>query len=278
MGYEYLVATSDLHAGSTVGLCPPNGIKLDDGGYYKPGKHQDWLWECWEDAWKKVDRIVDGVDWQLVLNGDMIDGFHHNTPQICSSLTGTHMGLAMDCLEQCPLKLNPKAVHVIKGTEAHVGRSGESEEGLARIIANQGFNVVRDPDTGMSSSFERRLMVGDKLVHLTHHGRQGQRSHTRDAYSRLFAHDIWEEHVRRGDRPPDLCIYGHHHRYMDSGFIHDLPTRAVTLPAWQLRTAFSHRCAFTSMPDVGLTIFRFDGFGVDVIPILYKPERATVIA
>ena len=43
-----LRVTSDLHAGSTVALCPPK-VQLDDGGKYEASKAQLWLWECWLD-------------------------------------------------------------------------------------------------------------------------------------------------------------------------------------------------------------------------------------
>ena len=29
-----VVCFGDLHCGSTVGLCPPEGVELDDGGLY----------------------------------------------------------------------------------------------------------------------------------------------------------------------------------------------------------------------------------------------------
>ena len=42
--------TSDLHAGSTVAICPPR-VQLDDGGEYHASKAQRWLWERWKDFW-----------------------------------------------------------------------------------------------------------------------------------------------------------------------------------------------------------------------------------
>jgi hypothetical protein len=40
-----LAVESDLHAGSTVAPCSPDGIELDDGGRYMPSDVQVWLWE-----------------------------------------------------------------------------------------------------------------------------------------------------------------------------------------------------------------------------------------
>ena len=43
---------SDLHAGSTVGLCPPR-FTLDDGGDYVSSPAQRWLWRNWNHFWAK---------------------------------------------------------------------------------------------------------------------------------------------------------------------------------------------------------------------------------
>ena len=45
-----VVFLGDTHCGSTVGLCPEEGLELDDGGWYQPNKAQHWLWANWLDA------------------------------------------------------------------------------------------------------------------------------------------------------------------------------------------------------------------------------------
>lgn len=48
MSKPVLVAiTSDHHAGSVIGLCPSEGVRLDEGGEYRPNKAQLWLWQNW---------------------------------------------------------------------------------------------------------------------------------------------------------------------------------------------------------------------------------------
>ena len=54
-----LAITSDHHTGSTLGLCPPEGVRLDDDGSYKPSRAQLWLWANWLDYWKAVAAIRD---------------------------------------------------------------------------------------------------------------------------------------------------------------------------------------------------------------------------
>lgn len=135
--------------------------------------------------------------------------------------------------------------------------------------------IFPDPETGTKSTFWRRLEINGKLIDCRHHGRMGQRAHTRASYASLYAHDIWEEHVLNGDRSPDLCVRAHNHKFMDSG-PHPAYPRVVTLPCWQMMTAFTHRIAVESLPDIGIVLFEISN-RIDVHPILFKPERPKAV-
>ena len=309
MSTHLVIAMGDLHAGSTVGLCPPSGINLDDGGRMMPNRLQKWLWARYQECWETVAELQDEHKpdtTRLILNGDLTDGIHHNSPQV-APLAGQHFRTAIECLEQGPLKLCPDEVHIIRGTESHVGRSGELEEGIARSMKKQyGLPVIPDTNTGQYSSFWRRIDIDGILFDIRHHGRMGQRAHTRGPYSRWYAQDIALEHmldmygpniemlkeiiesksVREarkiaksilGMRAPDVAIRSHLHRYEDSGVIHRWPTRNVQLPCWQLMTAFAHRITAENISDIGAVIFIVkDGKLKEPIPLLYKADRPEV--
>jgi len=283
MSVHMIAAVSDVHSGSTVAVCPPEPLELDDGGFYEPSPIQKWLWSLWETAWhERYSALLD--EWKpdtqtLVINGDCMDGNHHGTPQIVSNLSSVHFRIAHELLERGPLKYRFSGIHMIRGTETHVGKSGQQEEGLARALRKQGdHKIIDDPDTGMASSFWRRFEKDGLLVDCRHHGRMGQRTHTRDAYMRLYAHEIWSAHVRSGSRPPDLCIRSHFHRYADSGRIHDMPTRVTALPAWQMLTAFGHRISIEDLGHIGLCVFVIrDGKLMEPEPIIFQPDRPTIV-
>ena len=282
----------DLHCGSTVGLCPPEGLELDDGGIYNPSEAQEWLWQCWESAWKKAKSVIGRDKFTLVVNGDMIDGDHHRTAQIASPLTGIHARCAIESM-RVPLDLKPSAIHVVRGTPAHVGRSGDVEEGIARAFKNQLYPVVKDPDTGSFSSYRRRIDVEGVRFDIAHHGRMGQRAHTRGSYSRLYGFDIWAEQaldlfkaLRNTDnleeiwgrkRPADIAVRSHNHKFQDSGYDHRGITRVLSIPAFQLATEYVHRIAAESLADIGICLFICNKGEVEVQPILFSPGRATVI-
>lgn len=288
-----IAACGDLHCGSTVGWCPPDGLELDDGGMYEPSEAQLWLWQCWEQAWAKAKEIIGRDEWSLVLNGDLIDGDHHRSSQIASVLTGIHVRCAMESL-QVPLDLKPSSIHICRGTPSHTGRSGEVEEGISRTLKNQLYPVVKDPDTGNFSSYRRRIDVEKVRFSVAHHGRMGMRAHTRGSYSRLFAFDIWAEtaldlirdlrnatdhkEVFERKRPPDVAIRSHRHQFQDSGYDHRGITRVVSMPAYQLATEFVHKItAAESLADIGIVLFICNKGEVEVRPILFTPRRETVV-
>ena len=253
---DIVVCAGDLHCGSTVGLCPPEGLELDDGGLYEPNKSQHWLWNNWEEAWgviKSLKRKNKKAKLHLILNGDLIDGDHHRTTQIASGLTGVHMQCAIESL-RVPLALKPTSIHILRGTPSHVGRAGGVEEGIARALKGQGWKVIEDPDTGNSSSYARTIQIGGVRFDVKHHGRMGRRAHTKGPYMRWYAQDIFFNHLMDGDTPPDVAIRSHYHQFADSGHIHKVTTRAVALPAWQLATEYVHRVA-ESLADIVLVWF-----------------------
>jgi hypothetical protein len=107
----------------------------------------------------------------------------------------------------------------------------------------------------------------------------GQRTHTKDAYLRLYAHDIWAAHARANEPPPNLCIRGHFHQYGDSGRIHDLPTRVVAMPCWQMLTAYGHRIAIEDLGHIGIVVFIVrDGRLLEPEPCLFTAQRPTTMA
>jgi len=281
MNKTWIAACGDIHAGSTIGICPADGIPLDDGGRYTPSKFQLWLCDGWHRTWDEAAKMIGGDPWRLVINGDAMEGDHHGTPQIISKHPAAEFRGCLELLRSGPLKYQPDWVDFVRGTEAHVGKAGSREEALAAVLGNgtdeyPKHNVIKDPATNTWSTYWRRFRVHGHLVDVKHHGRMGQRAHTKESYSKLYAHDIWEEHVRDGDEPPALCIRGHYHTFMDSGQSRTYP-RVVNHPCWQGMTSHTHRISIESLPDFGIVLFEVTDKRIDVHPILFKPSRPEVL-
>lgn len=267
-----LAVVSDVHCGSTLAPCPPEGVRLDDGGTYHPSKVQQWLWECWEDYWGKVGALRDKhkADLWFVSNGDAVEGDHHGTSQIISRNLEAQ-NYVRDRVYGVPLALHPKRVFIVRGTEAHVGPSGNQEEALARHM-----KAEKDPDSGTWSWWHLRLKAHDVLLDFKHHGRTGGRPWTRASALGILASEILQECAEYGAQYPDVAVRAHKHVRGDSYNNH--PVRVIAQPAWQIKTGHGHKVVAESLAALGgLSILVETPNRVSVEEYLYRPQLPRIM-
>jgi hypothetical protein len=265
---------SDEHCRSTVGLISPGGVPLSDGGHYTPSKGQRWLWDNWLKGWEMVGELAAKhsapVWW--VNNGDLVDGFHHQTPQVVSIDSVPEREVVRSVLD-VPLDLDPERVFMVRGTESHVGPNASSEESIARALSDS-YTIEADPDTGNFSWWHLMMECEGVFLDFTHHGRTGMRPWTQWNATALLAAQITMERVRSGDRIPDLAIRSHYHRHADSYDAH--PVRVIQTPAFQLATAYVHKRVPESLADIGMLAIVVDGDHFEVHKSLHIPSRGHV--
>lgn len=270
-----IAVTSDLHCGGTTALCPPH-IALDDGGEYVASKVQQWLWQSWGDYWKRVAQVKKahkGAKFYQVFNGDMIDGSHHGTTQILSGNPNAQAA-AFNAALKIPLALDADKMFFTRGTAAHVGEAACAEERIADGLRRDKRPIQGDPETGTASWWHLRMDVEDVLIDVAHEGRTGQREHTRGNAANLYAHDILLSYVKRGERPPDLCIRAHHHRFNDS---YDMcPVRVITSGCWQFATGWANAKFADTVPDTGGFIVVVKDGEYEVEKVQFRASRGAV--
>lgn len=271
-----LAVVSDLHCGSTVGLCTPEPVELDDGGTYLISPAQRWLYDNWLDFWTRVGNAKRTAGWCGVLvNGDAVDGDHHGTVQIVSRDPGVQMWILKKVFEPA-LRLKPDWIGVVRGTEAHVGKNASVEESFARWLVKEGFRVPKDRETRMQTAWHLNAEIEGTLLSATHHGRIGNRPWTKANMVLNLAAQVFYEYAARGERHPDLAIRSHFHTFQDSYDAH--PVRVIQTPAWQLATAYAHRVVPELLADIGGLILTFEkGKPPQVERVLYQPKRASTV-
>lgn len=268
-----LACVSDLHCGGTTAMCPPS-IALDDGGAYAASKAQQWIWQSWNAFWDRVGEVRDEHGAQLyeVFNGDLVEGDHHRTTQILSG-NPTAQAAVLDACISVPLTLAPDRLWVVRGTEAHVGQSASAEERIASGLRKDKRPIVGDDETGTASHWHARLDIQGVRLDIAHHGRTGQREHTRGGAAVLHAHDILLSHVKNGDDYPHLCLRAHYHKFNDS--YDAAPTRVVTTGAWQLATSHVHKVATDSLADIGGVIVVIRDGAYTVEKVHFRAHRSS---
>jgi hypothetical protein len=254
-----LIVFSDTHCGCRLGLLDPVGIVVDGGGRYGPSDFQKKMWSWWVEFWSEwVPSVTRGEPYDVVHNGDAIDGVHHrSTTQISQNIEDQQRiaeAVLRPVVERC--KASGGTYYHIRGTEAHVGQSGEYEERLARSIG------AKPNSEGQYARFDLWKRVGSAkgpLVHLLHHvGTTGSAAHEASAVNAELTAE-YVEAARWGRQPPDFIVRSHRHRSIavDLNSARGYAAAIVT-PAWQGRTPFTWKIpgARISEPQVGGIVIR----------------------
>lgn len=247
-----IIVISDLHCGCRLGLCPPEGVPLDDGGTYQPSRLQQKVWTWWREFWDDwVPRVTKGERFAVVTNGDVLDGVHHgSTTQISHNLTD-QARIAETVL--LPIAERAHGLWMVRGTEAHVGPSATEEERLAQTL-----EAVPNED-GQRARWDLWLDLAGRRIHFLHHiGSTGSNAYEATAVGRELVEE-YNEAARWGRKRPDCIVRSHRHRHIevrvptDQGF-----AAAFVTPGWQLKTPFAWKIAGARLatPQFGGSLIR----------------------
>jgi len=146
--------------------------------------------------------------------------------------------------------------YMTRGTEAHVGQSGECEEDIARELG-----AVKD-EHDRHSRFELWVRLGGetgRLVHVMHHiGTTGSMAYETTALMKEYQESCAEA-GRWGMEAPAVVVRSHRHRCAKI----EVPTQrgygiCITTPGWQLRTPFAYKIpgGRITTPQVGGVLVR----------------------
>lgn len=236
-------------------------VNLDGGGVYVPSHFQSWLYARWKDFWEWVEVVTGGEPWDLVVNGDALDGVHHNSTTQISHNLADQAAIARDLLG--PVVKKSAAYYHIRGTEAHVGRSGAEEERLAHELG-----AIPDDDGNFARWEMWHKMAGpnDPVVHLTHHI-----STSGSSYAEVGAigRELVEMQVNKGRwdaNGADMLVRSHRHRCGEVA-IYGARGRqtSVVTPGWQGKTPFVYRInARMAVPQFGGIVIVSDEDGLTV--------------
>jgi len=245
MNINQAIVISDQHAGCQFGLCPSGGITLDGGGRYIPSKLQQIMYEWWRLFWDEwVPSVTRDEPYAIVLNGDVTDGRHHDSTTQISQNLADQQNIALELISPlvdmaANLPGGGKAFYMIRGTEAHVGPSGENEERIAEALG-----AVPD-EVGNHARYELWCKLGGEngcLVHFNHHIGTTGRTHYETSAVMAELGEAFAEAGRWGHQAPDIIIRSHRHRHTKV----EVPTIrgsgiAEVTPGWQLKTPFVYK-------------------------------------
>jgi hypothetical protein len=248
-----LIIVSDLHCGCRLGLCPANRIKLDDGGEYFASEIQNKVWTWWREFWNIwVPEATKGEPFAVCINGDVIDGVHHNSTTQISHNLQDQKRIAIVVLKPI-VKLCEGRFYMVRGTKVHVGESGCDEENIAEQLG-----AIPDEE-GRYARWELWCRIGKGLVHCMHHiGTTGSAHYESTAVTK----ELTESYTQAGRNrlePPDVVVRSHRHRHIEVR----VPTSlgygiSFVTAGWQLRTPFAYKIpgGRVMTPQIGGSLIR----------------------
>lgn len=250
-----LVIVSDTHCGCRLGLFnPAERFRVDDGGFYKASEFQAQMWKLWREFWDEwVPTVSRGEPYDLVHNGDVIEGVHHHATTQISQNIKDQLRIAERAFgpEVARCKQQGGTYYHVRGTAAHVGESSVWEDTLAETLG------AKSNAQGQHARYDLWKRVGTPsgpLVHCLHHiGTTGSAAHEASAVNAELTAE-YVEAARWNREPPDFVVRSHRHRSIavDLNSAKGYAAGIVT-PAWQGKTPFAWKVpgARISEPQFG---------------------------
>lgn len=229
-----IVILSDLHVLSTVGLWPP-GFVCNEGFEIGQNRFQQLLWEHWKDCQSWITRVIGDSPFELVLNGDLVDGKHHQTTQIMSADSADQLPAVLQVLG--PLAERAKATYLTKGTECHT-RNDE-------LYIGKQLKAVKDPSTGQHAWDRLELEFNGLVFAASHHTPTASRPYLEASQHSIQLGAEIMERVRNGLAPPRIIARAHRHV---PGVWNDGRLISIVTGAWQGLTRYGRKVVPHAVP------------------------------
>lgn len=246
-----IIAISDLHIGSHAGLWPATGLRLDNGALQMPSILQDYTWRCWMHFWNEyipshVKKLKE-KNVSVVINGDVIDGNHHQAVDLIANIESQEHA-AVQILK--PI-VNRYRTFMVRGTEAHGGKSDQNTESIARQLGCELDEV------GNNSVWQLWLDVEGVVFQFAHHiGTTSSAAYETSAPMRELVAGLVES-AQWDQKLPDIMVRSHRHRYIPVSIPRsgDRDIQIIVTPAWQVRTPHVERIDRMRLPHIGGVLF-----------------------
>ena len=261
-----VVATTDEHINSLVGLCPPV-YRREKAAEHHYSPAQEILWDKHCEFWAYVTRLKRKFKcevWSVHL-GDLGDINFHNKVGLISLNENDIVGAVGDVLE--PARAVYDRWFLLRGTAAHTRQQAQLDERIAKE-----FHAEPD-ESGYYAWWNLSLLVEGKLFNCGHHPHTaGHRPWTRQQAAERQSEIILSNCARQKRTVPDVVLRGHCHYFADSGT--GIVPRTFFVPAWSWPDSFSYRLgAGEEIEPIGGLIFICKDGGYEMKDWRWAPEE-----
>jgi hypothetical protein len=253
---KIVMTFSDLHVGSTVGLWPAN-FHSNEGNPIGQNIFQKWLWTCWQDMTGWANKIIGDDSFDLVINGDIVDGIHHKTLQVMTPDLGDQVLAVKQILK--PFSDKCAKLHLVKGTEAHTTTQ--------EIHVGSALGASKNPLTGQHAWDNLDLVVNGTLYNFAHHISATARTYLEASAHSIMLGNLTHSRARTGKPIPKVMVRAHRHRH---GIWEDGNQISAICGAWQGLTRYGYKVVPDAIPQPSVIIFDHRGLKPNELPIIHR--------
>ena len=260
-----LVPISDLHSGSTKALFPKRFWQFKHNPNFQPSDLQKKLFDHWSSCAEAIKKARRGKRVIVVHNGDAIEGFHHCTPEVVTTLEIEQIEVHIELMDYFMQKIGwekTDQLYYVTGTETHTN-DGENKIGEDLGAVPNGFFFAWD---------ELKIKINGKEFWFSHHGPTAGKGANRGNAMRAWLRNIFYDWTSEGLKPPDYIITGHSHTpdwgdyigRLDGGY-HKI--QGLICPSWQNKTRYAYKKAPHQMNKIGMQYIVITGDGLISDPV-----------
>ena len=253
---KLMAVVAGLHAGSTVGLLPPD-FKTIEGTEVRQNAIQQWLWTCWQDALGYVHEIAGDDELALVNNGDSVEGVHHRTTQVISPDVQDHVNAAIALLD--PLVKRASRFFVVRGTECHTNNR--------EITIGKAMGAEINPEIGIPAFDRLTIDVNGVRCVFRHHMTTSMRTYLEASAMSIHLAEEQLQAARNGEPIPRIVCAAHRHCH---GYYGTAREMFIVSPPWQALTRFGHKVVSDKRTKPGLYLLDWRGKKPGELPEVHE--------
>lgn len=255
---QFNVCVSDLHCGGATAIFPDYKMNFVINGKpsynHTPTKEQKGMYRHLMQSAKVIRERAKGKQIALRVNGDAIEGFHHNTVEIVSTFPQHHIEIFQEIFDAFLKELgfsvkNGDTLVFTTGTESH---TGWRDYDIANIYSHLGSEFYD----------EYKTKVNGRSLWFTHQGANGgDGANEGDGY-RNWLKRIYYNSLKAKTPPPDVVVSSHFHKSIPAVYVQDWHyLYGFLLPSYQMKTRYARTVTPFQKNDIGLQTFEITAEG-----------------
>jgi hypothetical protein len=245
-----IVPLSDFQTGSNYALFPDRYWEGKNGNTHSPTSRQKAIYQQFIKFTDEVRAERVGKRLVVVVNGDSIEGVHHNNMDVCTRDLNDQADLHIELINKFAELVDWQAgdlLYYVIGTETH---TNNLEYDIAKEAGAQQFF------DGSYATDHLCLTVNGRELWFVHQGKNAGAGANEGNALRNWLRDIYFDALKAETRPPDVIYSGHFHQptyqtYVANSNMTFKMVHGIVAPSWQLKTRFAYKVAAVARNRIG---------------------------